>query len=267
MSRWLLAVVVLAPTAACVTMSPQRQTLTVATAPALAVDDLPARSELPQDEVVEFDDWRFDLGNVVDEASLRLHAWADESRSVAPDLSILTTQPVEGVRSSGYGWRDDPFRHTQRFHSGADFPSKLGTPIAAAGNGIVTFAGRASGYGNMVLIDHGGGVTTLYGHLRRIEVDRGSNIAAGDRIGQVGRTGRATGPHLHFEVRIDGRPIDPVRAMAVVDGKTLSTSDRTLASIAPNADARVRAESSRRSRRKSAGHTAHRHSKRPQALW
>jgi murein DD-endopeptidase MepM/ murein hydrolase activator NlpD len=132
-----------------------------------------------------------------------------------PDITMLTTQPIPETLSSGYGWRDDPIRHTWRFHSGTDFPADYGTPVLAAGAGKVIFAGRYSGYGNCVQIDHGNGVVTLYGHMQRILVKQDAVIAAGDRIGLVGSTGRATGPHLHFEIRLDHRPVDPVAAMTI----------------------------------------------------
>jgi murein DD-endopeptidase MepM/ murein hydrolase activator NlpD len=142
-------------------------------------------------------------------------AIAEVVPSPIPDITMLTTQPIPQTLSSGYGWRDDPIRHTWKFHSGTDFPADYGTPVLAAGAGTVIFAGRFSGYGNCVQIDHGGGVVTLYGHMRKIEVKKGAVVAPGDRIGQVGSTGRATGPHLHFEIRLDSRPVDPVAAMSI----------------------------------------------------
>jgi hypothetical protein len=132
-----------------------------------------------------------------------------------PDLSMLSASPVPGVESSGYGWRDDPFRHHRKFHAGTDFRADKGTPVFAAGGGRVAFSGRSHGYGNAILIDHGGGVLTRYGHLSKIEIETGADVTAGTRIGQVGSTGRSTGPHLHFEIRLEGRPVDPVLAMRV----------------------------------------------------
>jgi murein DD-endopeptidase MepM/ murein hydrolase activator NlpD len=155
-------------------------------------------------------------------AALAGTARADVSAQIAtpatpatPDLSVLTTDPVARTESSGYGWREDPIRKRQKFHHGADYRGKSGTPVVASGAGTVIFAGRQGGYGNVVYIDHGGGVVTRYGHLRRIETRKGAVVAAGDRIGQVGKTGRATGPHLHFEVRLDGRDVDPNVALTV----------------------------------------------------
>jgi murein DD-endopeptidase MepM/ murein hydrolase activator NlpD len=164
-------------------------------------------------------------------AETRLLAWASELPGVAPDLSMLTTSPVL-EESSGFGWRDDPIHHTPRFHSGTDFRADPGTPVLAAGSGVVVFAGRQGGYGNIVYVDHGGGVVTRYAHLRRIETTVDAKVTAGDRIGQVGSTGRATGPHLHFEIRLDGRAVDPVTAMTVAALERESPSAGRLAAYA-----------------------------------
>lgn len=134
---------------------------------------------------------------------------------IIPDLTVLALEPVAHTESSGFGWRDDPIRHRRAFHSGTDFRGKPGTAVLAAGDGVVTFAGRRGGYGNMIDIDHGGGVITRYAHLRKIETKRDALITAGTLIGQLGSTGRATGPHLHFEVRLDGAPVSPISALAI----------------------------------------------------
>ena len=171
------------------------------------------------------------LRDVARRAEARLVAWASELAPPAPDLSMLTTSPVL-EESSGFGWRDDPIRHTPRFHSGTDFRADPGTPVLAAGSGIVVFAGRQSGYGNIVYVDHGGGVVTRYAHMRKIETAVGARVTGGDRIGQVGSTGRATGPHLHFEIRLDGRAVDPVTAMTVAALEREAPSTGRLAAFA-----------------------------------
>ncbi len=134
-----------------------------------------------------------------------------------PDLTPLTASPVPGVESSGFGWRRDPMNHRSKFHKGTDFRADRGTPVYAAGAGLVAFTGRQSGYGNVIYVDHGGGLVTRYAHLSRIETRPGAPILAGVQIGRVGATGRATGPHLHFEVRLDGRAVDPSLAMHVAE--------------------------------------------------
>lgn len=146
-----------------------------------------------------------------------------------PDLTPLAASPVPGVESSGFGWRRDPIHRRGKFHRGTDFRADRGTPVFAAGAGVVAFTGRQNGYGNVIYVDHGGGVVTRYAHLHRIEVRAGAAIDAGVRIGQVGATGRATGPHLHFEVRLDGRAVDPSLAMQVA---SLQRTDPLQARIA-----------------------------------
>jgi murein DD-endopeptidase MepM/ murein hydrolase activator NlpD len=161
--------------------------------------------------------WELSLRDMLKDTTDRLAKLAVNAGVTIPDLTVLTTDPVANTESSGFGWRDDPFRHDRRYHRGADFHAKAGTPVLAAGDGVVVFAGRQSGYGNVIYVDHGGGVVTRYAHLRRIETTKNSAVTAGERIGQVGSTGRATGPHLHFEIRLDGRAVDPVTAMTVAD--------------------------------------------------
>lgn len=181
------------------------------------------------DRVIE---WELGARDILHAASDKLTALAAAIPNAIPDITILAAQPIPDTLSSGYGWRDDPIRHTWKFHSGTDFPSDPGTPVGCAGDGKVTFAGRQGGYGNVIYVDHGGGVVTLYGHLRRIEAKVGDAVTAGARIGQVGSTGRATGPHLHFEVRLDGRPVDPVMAMQVAEIERSSPALGHLASFA-----------------------------------
>jgi murein DD-endopeptidase MepM/ murein hydrolase activator NlpD len=121
--------------------------------------------------------------------------------------------------TSRYGPRRDPFTGRKAMHQGIDFRAVRGTPVLATGAGIVRKAGRQGGYGKMVVIDHGNGLTTRYGHLHRLSVSAGDTIKAGDKIGSVGSTGRSTGPHLHYEVRRDGKARNPITFISV--GATL----------------------------------------------
>lgn len=155
------------------------------------------------------------------------------------DLRPLASSPVPGVESSGFGWRDDPFNSRRKFHKGTDFRAPRGTAVYAAGGGVVLFAGRMGGYGNAIFIDHGDGVVTRYGHLRVIGVTKGATVASGSKVGEVGSTGRATGPHLHFEVRLDGRAVNPKVAMTIANlQRTDPLAARTAAvALAPEVQA------------------------------
>lgn len=129
--------------------------------------------------------------------------------------------PVSGSRiSSRYGNRTDPFKRTKAFHSGIDFKAPSGKRIKSAGAGKVIKAGRNGGYGLMVEIDHGNGITSRYAHMRKISVRVGQKIGRGKIVGQVGSTGRSTGPHLHFEVRRYGKATNPMTFFNV--GKKLN---------------------------------------------
>jgi murein DD-endopeptidase MepM/ murein hydrolase activator NlpD len=125
--------------------------------------------------------------------------------------TALTIQPVDGAITSPFGARLDPLDGDLRGHAGLDLRAPAGSPARAAGAGTVVRAEAAGGYGNLVVVDHGGGLETRYAHLAHIDVEPGQRIEAGQSLGLVGATGRTTGPHLHFEVRRDGRAIDPER--------------------------------------------------------
>jgi murein DD-endopeptidase MepM/ murein hydrolase activator NlpD len=117
--------------------------------------------------------------------------------------------PVTGTITSPFGWRSNPFGGAPEFHQGLDIAAPTGTTVTAAAGGTVIMAQWYGGYGNYILIDHGGGYSTGYGHLSAIYVTTGQSVQRGQAIGAVGSTGQSTGPHLHFEVRIAGKPVDP----------------------------------------------------------
>lgn len=125
--------------------------------------------------------------------------------------SIPTLWPTSGRISSPFGGRPDPFQFTSKFHSGIDLAAQYGQDITASGSGQVIFAGWYSGYGNAVIIDHGHSITTLYGHCSKLIAKKDQVIKKGDLIAKVGSTGRSTGVHLHFEVRLSGNPVDPLK--------------------------------------------------------
>ena len=119
--------------------------------------------------------------------------------------------PVEGQITGSFGERIDPFNGEGAFHSGVDISSYVGSPVMAPADGLVTFADFLGGYGRAVIVDHGHGISTRYGHLSSFAVTAGQHIQRGDTIGYVGLSGRSTGPHLHYEVRINDVPVNPYK--------------------------------------------------------
>ncbi len=143
------------------------------------------------------------------------------------------TPPVTGARiSSGFGMRRHPILGTRRLHAGVDFAASTGTPVNASAAGTVTYAGRRGGYGIMVEITHGGSMKTRYAHLSAIAsgIRTGSKVEADTQIGKVGSTGMSTGPHLHYEVHLDGKPVDPLsdERLADLDSDTGAEDKKTL---------------------------------------
>ena len=137
---------------------------------------------------------------------------AATNKTILPN-SLGTGQlnyPSEAEITSSFGWRIHPILGYSRFHSGLDFGADYGTTIRAADNGVVIFAGWYGGYGNAVVINHGKGISTLYGHNSKLYVAEGQSVQRGEVIADAGSSGLSTGPHLHFEVRQDGEPVDPM---------------------------------------------------------
>ncbi len=130
-------------------------------------------------------------------------------QSVLKD-TLPNSSPVEAAfNSSSYGWRIDPFNGEKAFHEGLDFTAAAGTPIYAAAGGIVSTAEQTPDYGKIVKIDHGSGLETRYAHASRLTVKVGERVEKGQKVAEVGSTGRSTGPHLHYEIRLNGNPLDP----------------------------------------------------------
>jgi biotin carboxyl carrier protein len=157
--------------------------------------------------------------------SARLTRALDHFSRAEPDVSLVlseleemrafekalpTAWPTTGIPSSGFGWRRSPFNRRWKFHSGLDVANDRGTPIRAPSAGTVVKAEYHAGYGRMLLIDHGFGITTLYGHCQSLRVGVGDVVQRGQIIATMGNTGQSTGPHLHFEVHQDGHPVDPL---------------------------------------------------------
>jgi murein DD-endopeptidase MepM/ murein hydrolase activator NlpD len=134
-------------------------------------------------------------------------------------IAVPSDKPVKTAAfTSGYGVRSDPFQGRAAMHAGIDLAGTIGTPIYATADGVITDAGyNSGGYGNLIKINHGRGIETRYGHLSKINVSPGQRVQRGEMIGRMGSTGRSTGSHLHYEVRIDGRAVNPVPFMKSTD--------------------------------------------------
>ncbi|HYL99919.1 MAG TPA: M23 family metallopeptidase [Blastocatellia bacterium] len=123
--------------------------------------------------------------------------------------SIPSGLPVMGYQTDGFGIRKNPFGEGGEFHQGLDLAVDFGTPVSATADGIVTCAGPHAGYGNLIAIYHMNGITTMYGHLSKVSVEVGQRIKKGDQVGYAGSTGRSTGPHVHYEIRVNDQAVDP----------------------------------------------------------
>lgn len=151
----------------------------------------------------------------LNEASLYIEQMLqDEYELLADQKSFLaalpTRKPVVGYFTNGFGIRHSPFGGRIKMHEGLDIANHPGTMIRAPADGVVLFAASKPGYGQTLILDHGYGLETWYGHTRRILVGRGQKIRRGDLIAELGNSGRSTGPHLHYEVRVHGTPVDPL---------------------------------------------------------
>jgi murein DD-endopeptidase MepM/ murein hydrolase activator NlpD len=141
-------------------------------------------------------------------------SWKQLEQLEQGTIAIPSTEPVKGTAfTSGFGVRSDPFRGRAAMHAGIDLAGPMGTPIMATADGTVGRSEWVNGYGNLVELDHGRGIQTRYGHLSRSMVSAGQKVKRGDVIALMGSTGRSTGSHLHYEVRIDGKAVNPIPFM------------------------------------------------------
>jgi murein DD-endopeptidase MepM/ murein hydrolase activator NlpD len=138
--------------------------------------------------------------------------WRESDRQARDDVAIPSGSPVNSTNlTSGFGIRSDPFRASAAMHPGIDLAAPLGTPVYATADGVVDRSEwNGGGYGNLIEIDHGAGIQTRYGHLSQRIAQEGQRVRRGDLIGLMGSTGRSTGSHLHYEVRVAGQAIDPI---------------------------------------------------------
>ena len=167
------------------------------------------RQELAARKMQEF------LGRLSEATRLEEVRQQDLLRALRENRNILASMPsiwpVTGFVSSSFGGRSSPFGRGGQFHKGLDISNRMGTPVVAPAEGTVIMAARDGAYGNSVEIDHGGGIVTKYAHLQRATVKPGQWVRRGEVLGHVGMTGRTTGPHLHYEVRLNGVPVNPMR--------------------------------------------------------
>lgn len=165
----------------------------------------------------------------VDSVQARADTFLAMFEDVEPEVHLLLEQvedvlaveraypsrwPAAGRLNSGFGWRRNPLGLGFRHHGGIDIAGARGDAVRASAQGVVLRAGWSGGYGHSIEIDHGYGISTKYGHLQRVFVEEGQRVQAGDRIGAIGNSGRSTGPHLHFELRLDGHPVDPLEYLS-----------------------------------------------------
>lgn len=174
-----------------------------------ALSALPGRAL----SVAEFSELLAKLGNQVEARTDQLNVLegllvaASANRRFMPTLAPI----IDGWFSSNFGARIDPFNGLHSIHEGIDFPAEVGTPVVASASGKVIEAGYQAQYGKMVVIDHGNGLVTRYAHASEVFVNEGDLVVRGQKVAAVGSTGRSTGPHLHFEVRLNGVPQNPAR--------------------------------------------------------
>ena len=149
--------------------------------------------------------------HVVDDLEASLGSLQSELEGLI--ASIPSQWPTTGWLSSGYGRRRSPWTGKNEFHSGLDIANRTGTPVLAPGDAVVRFAGNGNGNGKHIVLDHGQGLTTLYGHLSKIHVVKGQRVRRDQRIANIGNTGQSTNPHLHYEMRLNGVPFNPRRQL------------------------------------------------------
>lgn len=163
-----------------------------------------------KDEIARYEEHK---DNLEEDAARLQRELARRQSSEGTNPGILAW-PVNGPVTSPFGYRIHPIFGTRKLHTGIDISASSGTPIKAAGSGTVLIAGSYGGYGNAVVIDHGGGLATLYAHQSKVAVSVGQTVSTGQVIGYVGCTGYCTGPHLHFETRENGVPVDPMKYLS-----------------------------------------------------
>lgn len=174
-------------------------------------DLLTKQSFLLAGQFASFDFIYSEIQNFTKELELKVHGLDQFLLDKDSFLkSTPTLLPAKGWITSYYGPRNSPYSNRVKMHEGLDVGAKSGTPIIAPADGVVTYSGKKPGFGNFVQIDHGYGVETIYAHASRLHAHKGQRVVRGDLLAAIGSTGYSTGPHLHYEVRVNGTPVDPL---------------------------------------------------------
>jgi murein DD-endopeptidase MepM/ murein hydrolase activator NlpD len=175
----------------------------------------PLESELSFQDPTIINSMTKGLDRLRTEFSLQERSFQELVEYLEDQKSLLASTPsiwpVKGWLTSGFGYRTSPFTGRREMHKGLDVATRTGTPIIAPADGIVVFAGREGGFGNTLVVDHGYGIVSKYGHCSTIDTKLGQKVKRGDIIARVGNTGRSTGPHLHYEVAVNGVSVNPIR--------------------------------------------------------
>jgi murein DD-endopeptidase MepM/ murein hydrolase activator NlpD len=192
----------------------QSQTVAIATDRAQKAEllkDLQAKQSDLESMISQFESDERQIGNEIEayERAMVSRLHGNGSHSLG-NFGGRFLRPVGAVITSTFGMRYHPLLHRVRMHTGVDFGASFGTPIHAAATGVVIFSSYMNGYGHCVIIDHGSGFSTVYAHASRVFVSSGQRVRSGETIAAVGASGLATGPHLHFEVRVNGKPVNPL---------------------------------------------------------
>jgi murein DD-endopeptidase MepM/ murein hydrolase activator NlpD len=153
------------------------------------------------------------LDNLEDEIAVQIHEKAQLYEFLEGQKSMLACTPsiwpAQGWVTSGFGYRISPFTNQREFHEGFDISARIGTDIIAPADGVIVEIGKTYGFGNLIIISHGYGIKTMYGHLSKILIKKGQSVKRGDKIALIGNSGRTTGPHLHYEIQLNGVPVNP----------------------------------------------------------
>ena len=177
--------------------------------------DVREKLKAEKDEKGLVQQMRTDIERLKSEAASQEESLSDLEKLLQTKKEVLvhtpSIWPVHGWVTSGFGFRNNPFTGLTQMHEGIDISNRVGTPVTAPGNGIISDTGRDYSHGNVVVISHGFGMTSRYNHLNKIFVRAGQKVKRGDKIAEIGMSGKTTGPHLHYEVRMNGIPANPMR--------------------------------------------------------